>query len=124
MKKYTLVLAIAILFVLVLSGCTVATVEETEIEATVVSCEQGQFHPHATYTAMAVKCLKEKKATLYAYYSQLAEENGTYDYVVTFEIDGQSYSVTRNEEYAPGDTFEVTRVITRQGEEILKTEYK
>lgn len=126
MKKYSFVIIITLLFVALLSGCTVVTTQENQIDVTVVNCKQGQFHPHTVYEAMAIKCLESKQATLYAYYSNLAKENGTYDYLVSFEVDGQLFTVTRNEEFKSGDTMTVTKIITRESssEKILTTEYR
>ena len=126
MKKYIFAIIITLLFVGMLTGCTVVTTQENQIEVTVASCEQGQFHPHSVYEAMAIKCLESKQATLYAYYSNLAKENGTYDYLVSFEVDGQPFTVTRNEEFKPGDTMAVTQIITSENNsgKILTTEYR
>lgn len=49
-----------------------------------------------------------------------------YDYLVSFEVDGQLFTVTRNEEFKSGDTMTVTKIITRESnsEKILTTEYR
>lgn len=124
MKNVINVIILVTLAAILLTGCTVATVEEEEITVTVAECVEGEFHPHASYQAMAVAALKKKSMTLYNYYTNLANENGSYDYVVSFQIDGATYSVTRSEQYVKGEEISVTQVITRDGDTILSTEYR
>lgn len=121
------VICIIILLVLaanLLVGCTIATVEEKEITVTVAECVEGEFHPEPNYQAMAIAAMKKKSITLYNYYTKLANENGYYDYVISFQIDGTTYSVTRLEQCSAGEEISVTQVITRDGDTILKTEYR
>lgn len=115
-----LVCCVAFIF----TGCTVATVEEREITVTVISCTQGEFHPDANYQAMAIVALKKNSMTLYNYYTKLAQDNGTYDYVVSFQIDDSTHSVIRSIASNAGDKISVTQIITHNGDTILSTEYR
>lgn len=124
-KKVISVIILFTLAAILLTGCVIVNVEEKEITVTVAECTEGEFHPDANYQAMAIAALKKKSATLYAYYTKLAEENGAYDYVVSFQLDGATYSVIRSEQYVVGEEITVTQVITRDGDSnILSTEFR
>ena len=44
-----------ILLCTTLTACVFVSTTETEIEVTVTGCERGEFHPHPTYAAAALK---------------------------------------------------------------------
>ena len=121
------IFSIIILFTLIamfFTGCTFVTVEEEEFIVMVTDCIQGEFHPDANYQVLATAALKKGSMTLYNYYNKLAQENGTYDYVISFNIDNVTHTVTRSTASQPGSSILVTKVITKDGNEILSTEYR
>lgn len=124
MKKNILSATLIILVIAMLTGCTVAIVDENKISVTVTSCTENEFHPHTAYQAMALAALEKQSATLYKYYSKLAQAHGTYDYIITFEVDGVTYSVLRNESYEVGSEIMVTQVVTRTSDTIHEIEYR
>ena len=125
MKKNVFnVIILLTLVAIFMTGCTIATIEEKEITVIVVECAEGEFHPEPNYQAMAIAALKKKSMTLYNYYTNLANKNGYYDYVINFQIDGNTYSVTRLEQCSIGEEISVTQLITRDDDTILKTEYR
>ena len=124
MKKLLTLGTLTILFVLVLTGCSTISYEQTEIETTVVECIEGVFHPNSYYQTKANLCLAEKNLSSWQMYNNLAEEYGNYDYNVTVNIDGINYVVIRFEKYEVGDKIVITQVNTFQDSQLIKTEYK
>lgn len=117
MKKKMALVTVAILFVFMLVGCK-ETPSYEEIEAIVIQCEKGEFHPNEIYVSTANMYLAQENYELWSMYKSLADTNGTYDYNVTVSIDEGSYTATvvRKDQYEIGSTITIKRINT--------TEYK
>lgn len=58
-------------------------------------------------------------------YMSLANDNGTYDYNVTIDIEGNNYTVVRKEQYEVGQYITITMVNTYNKDlQLVNTEYK
>ena len=126
MKKYAALGTIYILFIFMLTSCCGEkyAYEKTEFEATVVKCEKGEFHPNAEYLATANMYQAQQNYSMWTMYSNLANINGTYDYIVTINIDDNNYTVIREEQYNCGETITITKINTYDGKKMINTEYK
>lgn len=126
MRKRATVGILVILFVFMLTGCGEQySYEQTELEAVVTQCEEGTYHPDASYMALANAYLAQKRYGLWSMYMSLANDNGTYDYNVTVEIDGNLYTVVREEQYEVGQYITITRVCTYNADsQLVDMQYK
>ena len=127
MKRFaTLGIVSIFLFVIMLTGCGEKySYEETEFEAVVVQCEKATFHPDASYLSIANMYLAQKNYGLWNMYTSLANSNGTYDYIVTANIDENYYTVIRENQYQIGQYITITEVNTYDMDsQLVKTEYK
>ena len=124
MHKNLLIAVIAILVMCIFTGCATYTYETRDIEATVIECKQGTFLPEPDYLAKANICLANGAIPMYEMYYAKAKELGHYTYRVTFEVDGEKFTVTRDESYNVGDTFIVSATYTLANGEITYAEYK
>ena len=126
MKRYVALGIVSILLVFMLTGCEEKySYEETEFEAIVIQCEKGTFHPDASYLSIADMYLAQKNYGLWSTYNSLANANGTYDYNVTVNIDGNNYTVVRENQYEIGQYITITKVNTyNMASQLVKTEYK
>lgn len=127
MKRFaTLGIVSIFLFVVMLTGCGEKySYEETEFEAIVIQCEKGTFHPDASYLSIANMYLAQKNYGLWNMYTSLANSNGTYDYIVTANIDENYYTVIRENQYQIGQYITITEVNTYDMDsQLVKTEYK
>lgn len=121
-KTYTLILTF--LFVLLLAGCTKTSYEETEIETTVIQCDEGTYQPNESYIALANTYLAQGNVALYSSYIALANNNGYYSYNITININDVDYVIERSEPYEVGQSIIVTKVETFEDSTLVKTEYK
>lgn len=124
MKKKVAEILMLVLLVFCLTACGSTYSQQTEIEATVIKCEEGDFFPDQKYMTLAYASIAKDNMAMYAKYIKLAEENGTYDYKVTINIDGAEYIVTRQDIYEVGDTLSVTKTDIYSDSEIIRTEYE
>lgn len=126
MKKYVTLGIVAILFVFMLTGCGEKySYEETEFETIVIQCEKGAFHPNASYLATANMYLAQGNYGLWSMYTSLANTNGTYDYNVTINIDGNNYTVIREDQYEIGQSITIIKINTYDMDsQLINTEYK
>lgn len=126
MRKYTTLGILAILFVFMLTGCGEKySYEQTELEAVVIQCEEGTYNPDASYMAIANMYLAQQNYGMWSMYMSLANANGTYDYNVTIDIDGNNYTVVREEQYEVGQYITITMVNTYNMDlQLVNTEYK
>ncbi len=121
MKKFSIVVLV-IMLVFALAACSERTIETREVEATVVKCEKGVFMPHEEYLAEANICLAFKKMEAYAYYKQLADKHGSWQYNVTVLFEDKEYTISRMEMFEVGDIISVTATFTYVGEELVYIE--
>lgn len=126
MRKYTTLGILAILFVFMLTGCGEKySYEQTELEAVVIQCEEGTYNPDSSYMAIANMYLAQQNYRMWSMYMSLANANGTYDYNVTIDIDGNNYTVVREEQYEVGQYITITMVNTYNMDlQLVNTEYK
>lgn len=125
MKKNATLGILVILFVFMLTGCGEKySYKETEIQATVIQCEQGTFHPDSYYYSLANMYLSQKDYGMWNMYLTLANSNGKYDYNVIISINESNFTVVRSELYVVGQTITVTEVKTYNSNELVKIEYK
>ena len=130
MKKLTLGVLV-LLFVFLLVGCESTNhpesefrYTESEVKGIVIQCKEHAFHPDETFSATANLYLSQGDYTLWNMYMNMANANGTYDYNVTIDINGETHFVIRQEEYKVGELITVTKVDTYQHSNLIKTEYK
>ena len=123
MRKTLITLIVIILTIATLAGCTSYTYENKEIEATVVSCEQGSFVLASEYVSIANVYLTQKKMSMYSMYMSLARSNGTYNYNITVSIDGENYVVVRSDSYEAGQTITVNARYGYADGELVNVEY-
>lgn len=121
MKRFVIVVMV-ITLVLTLAACSERTVETLEVDATVVKCEKGTFMPHEEYLAEANICLAFKKLEAYAYYKELANQHGSWQYNVTVQFEGGEYTISRMEAFDVGTVIPVTVTFTYAGEELVYVE--
>jgi hypothetical protein len=126
MKRFATLLIASSLFVCTLSGCRETySYEETQLEATVTECTEGNFHPDAAYMATANAYLAQQNYGLYSTYLALANNNGKYDYNITVTLNNESYTVVRDEKVDVGTTITITKVDTYgENSEYIKTTYQ
>ena len=124
MKKIFTLGIIIVLSLLFVTGCSNYSIEEIELEATVVKCEQGRLHPDSSYSSLANNYLSQGNYSYYSMYNSLARQNGSYDYNITISIEGENHVVVRSTPYEAGDTITVTKKITNdQNGDLVKIEY-
>lgn len=126
MKKYATLGILTILFVFMLTGCGEKySYEQIELETVVIQCEKGTYHPDESYMSIAKMYLTQNEYGLWNMYMSLANDNGTYDYNVTIDIDGNNYTVVRKEQYEVGQYITITMVNTYNKDlQLVNTEYK
>lgn len=125
MRKYVTLGIFVILFVFILTGCEENSYKETEIQTAVIQCEEGTYHPNASYEAIARMYFSQGKYAMSNVYKNLAKANGKYDYDIAISIEGKKYTVVRSEQYEVGQTISVTKVETYDKDsKLIKTEYK
>ena len=126
MRKFASIGILAILFVLVLTDFGEKySYEQTKLEAVVIQCEEGTYHPNASYIATANMYLAQKNYGLWSMYMSLANANGAYDYNVTVDIDGNNYTVVREVQYEVGKYITITMVNTfNEDLQLVNTEYQ
>ena len=126
MKNYrTLGIIISVLLVFILTGCGENySYEETKIQANVIQCEEGTFHPDTSYQSIANMYRTQDNLSMWSLYEGLANANGKYDYNVLVDIEGNSYIVVRSEQYEVGQTITITKLETYKDSELVKIEYK
>lgn len=125
MKKYAVLSIIILCFAFILSGCTKSySYEENTFEEIVTKCEKGTYHPDASYRALANMYLAQKKMGMWSMYMNLANSNGTYDYQITINVDGNNYTIIRKDPYDVGAFITITEIKTYQNAKLVKTEYK
>lgn len=119
MKKFFITI-LAIICIFMFSGCqSNTTVETRNVEVVVVKCEKGIFMPNEEYLAQANISLAFKKPEAYAYFKQLADQHGSYQYNVTVQFEGEEYTVSRMEAFETGCIIPVTATFIYSGEELL-----
>lgn len=123
MRKTFITFLVIILAIAVLTGCTSYTYEDTEIEATVISCKKGDLIPAPEYVSIANVYLAKGKTTLYTMYMNMARSNGTYNYNITVSIDGENYVIVRSEPYEVGQTLIVNAKYGYANGELVNVEY-
>ncbi len=122
MKKIILML---IVMMLLLTGCSKNTAKSVVLDATVVSCEEGNYHRNASYSSIANMYLVNGNYAQYNIYSALANATGYYDYNITFSIGDEYQIVVRNEKYEVGSTIYVEKIyIYNESDELIKIIYK
>ena len=91
MKKYVILMAICILVPAILVTYLLRTYsyERTEVEATVVECDDGHFQPDENCLRFARAALAKEDFENYNLYSILADEKGkeqvfSFDLMLTF----------------------------------------
>lgn len=125
MKKYVTLGIITILFVFILTGCGENySYETTEIKTVVLQCEEGTYHPDESYLSIANMYFVQQNLNMWNIYRNLADDNGKYDYNVTINIDGNNYTVVREEQYEVGQYITITRINTYMDSQLVKTEYE
>ena len=124
MKKFA-TLGIIVLFAL-MTGCGKNySYERTELEAVVIECEEGTYHPDASYMAIANMYLAQNNLGMWSTYMNLANTNGAYDYNVTIVIDGNNHTVIREQQYEIGQYITITMVNTyNQDKQLVNRECK
>ena len=122
MKKY-IAFIMVLAMVMLLVGCAEYTSEQKEILCKVVSCDEGNFVPNATYTVLATKALADGDATKWIMYNNLAQSTGKYEYKVVVLIEGTEYTLTRNEPYKEGDEILVKQNSSYCNGELIETIY-
>lgn len=123
MKKIFYSFTICI-FLLALSGCGKSIALNTKtsyIYPEVVSCEE-HFYLNYSYESLARKYADNYY--LHHYYTELAIQNGYYEYYITVIIDEKNYKFIREEQANVGDTIEVTKIETFYNLELIDVEYK
>lgn len=123
MRKTFIALLGIILTITMLTACTNYTFENKEIEATVVSCEKGDFVLASEYVAIANMYLGKDKFAMYTMYMNLARSNGTYNYNISICIEGENYVVVRSEPYEVGQTIQVNVQYSYADGELVNVEY-
>ena len=126
MKKFATIGTIIVLFALILTGCGEKySYEQTELEAVVIKCEEGTYHPDESYMAIANMYLAQNNLGMWSMYMSLANTNGAYEYNVTIDIDGNNYTVIREEKYEVGQYITIVMVSTYNTDsQLIKTECK
>lgn len=133
MKRYVTLGNVSTLFVLMLLVIVPILIisfgekysyEETEFEAIVIQCEEGTLNPDASFLSIANMYLAQQNYGMWNTYNSLAYSNGTYDYNVTVNIDGNNYTVVRENPYEIGQYITITEVKTYMDSQLVKTEYK
>ncbi len=126
MKRLTALVILALLFVLMLTGCGKKYIyEQTELHGIVVQCEQGTFHRDAHYASLANMYLAQKNYGLWSMYLSLSNSHGTYDYNVTCEIEGDIHTVVRKNSYEIGAAITIYEVKTYDMDsQLVDTEYR
>lgn len=121
MKK--LYYTILFVFVLTLTGCEGydLTTKESVIQATVTKCEENV---HLNYSYEHLAQAHANNYAIHNYYMKLAVENATYDYSISVELDGRTYTFVKSEPAAVGDTIEVTKIVTLYDGQVIYTEYE
>lgn len=124
MKKLTL-LTLSTLFLVSLVGCGKnITYEKREIQATVVSCDQGSYNTNSLYSSLANMYLSQKDYGAWSMYNSLAYSNGTYVYNITVEISNKNYTIVRPKPYKAGQSITVTEVTKYKDSKIPKKYYE
>lgn len=122
--KNLLIVVIVLFAMCMFTGCAEYTSETREIEATVIDCKQSTFLPEPNYLAKANICLANGAVEMYEMYYAKAKELGHYTYRVYFEVDGETFIVTRDENYNVGDTVIVSATYSMADGEVTYVEYK
>ena len=123
MRKNIIFILVIILVSSALTACATYTFETKEIEATVISCEQGTLIPAPEYVSLANMYLIKKNTAMYTMYMNLAHTNGTYNYNITIMIDGENYTVVRSAPYEVGDTIIVNAEYVFADEKLVDITY-
>ena len=123
LKKLTLVM-LSLLCIFALTGCEQYETKETVIDTAVVACEKGAFRPDQYYTTMANTALARNDFNKYTYYRNLANAMGKYEYHITVQIDGETITFDRYEEYEVGATISVKKIEHYTDGKLEKVEYK
>ncbi len=118
MKKFTIIIMV-IICIFTFTACSNRTVETREVEATVVKCEKGLFMPDEEYLAQANISLAFKKMEAYAYFKKLADENGSWQYNVTVQFEGEEYTISRMDAFDVGTIIPVTATFTYSDGDLL-----
>lgn len=126
MKKFA-TLGIIFLFTLTLTGCGEKySYEHTEFKTIVIDCEEGTYHPDASYMAIANMYLAQNNLGMWSTYMNLSYTQGAYDYDVTVSINGNNYTVIREQKYEIGEYITITMVNTynQDTKQLVKRECK
>lgn len=124
MKKHVTLGIIAILFVLMLTGCSTYSYEETSIQTTVVQCGEGTFKPDPYYSQKALEAQMNLDLNAYSLNLTMANTLGSYEYPITVSLGEINFTVVRSEQYEVGQTITITEVKTFKDSELIKIEYK
>ena len=126
MRKYITLGIFAILFLFMLTGCEPEySYEQTELEAVVIQCEKGTYNPDAEYLALAEMYMVQNNAYMSMSCMDLANQNGTWDYNVTVDIDGDNYTVVREKSYEVGQNITITVINTYNRDmQLVNIEYR
>ena len=124
MRKTIIFILVIFLFLTTLTACTNYTFETKEVEATVISCQQGTLIPSPEYVSLANMYLIKKNTAMYTMYMSLAHSNGSYNYNITINIDGsENHVVVRNDSYEAGEIIIVTAKYSYADGKLVSIEY-
>ena len=123
MRKTIILILVIFISVVTLAACTSYTYETKEIEAIVISCEEGTLIPAPEYVSLANMYLIKKNTAMYTMYMNLAHANGTYNYNITINIDGENFVVVRSEKHEVGKSIVITAKYTYANDKLVIVEY-
>lgn len=131
MKKFsiltkTLMVVLSFICIFALTGCDDKeyTKQEEQVQAVVVTCDDGVFYLNQTYLAIANMYLAQKNTGMWSYYMTQASAQGETRFTLTVSVDGKEVELVRKEKYEAGQSISVTKVTTYDGNKIVETEYK
>ena len=124
--KKLFVLCLAMFCIFAFTGCDVlpeVTHETTEIQTTVIACNDGELRMNAAYLSTANIYLAQGNTAMFSMYYNMAITYGKTIYTVTIHLDGNDHKIEREEKYTSGQTITVTKKCTFEDGRLVETKY-
>ena len=124
--KKLFVLCLAMFCIFALTGCDMLpeiTHETTEIQTTVIDCNDGELRLNAAYLSTANMYLAQGNTAMFSMYYNMAVSYGKTIYTVKVNIDGEEVRLEREEKYTSGQAITVTKKCTFEDGKLVETKY-